>query len=329
MVDKVITLGRTVVPLAVIRGTSSAPIGGDFREIRFTCRFTADAVNAGAGPAPEPQIRVRVTTLAAPHTFQVEIIPPGGNREVLRSMRRQNAPTSWTRRVVVDDEGTRVAARPPARLHAGAAGLRTAGRAAPAAPRLIGRHDWEFDDPFGDIDDVLPVDPPGGGGGGAPGGTFIRVLNPAVDESGTWTVRVRNNDQDDQTFTIVLDHPETVQTLGETRIPFQLINRTFAQALLAMRLRIKIDNGQARIEFDRAFRDLTGVEDQIIAVPGAIDDVNLEEFTVEILNEENTPTIRVGLDLEDRGDEIGLPGPDVDLENLAIQVRINSAVKLM
>jgi phospholipase C len=136
-------------------------------------------------------------------------------------------------------------------------------------------------------------------------------------------VRVRNKDQDDQTFTIVVDHPETVQILAETRIPFQLINRVFAQALLALGLRIRIDSGQARIEFDRTFHELTGVEDRILSVPGAIDDVNLEEFTVEIGNESNTPTIKIGLDLEDRGEEIGLPGPDVDLENLAIQVRIH------
>jgi hypothetical protein len=93
---------------------------------------------------------------------------------------------------------------------------------------------------------------------------------------------VRNRSQDDQQFTIRVDHPETVQNLRETRIPFQLINRTFAQALLMMQLRIHIGNGQARIEFDRTFRDLTGIDDQIVSVTDRIKDINLVDFRVTI-----------------------------------------------
>jgi phospholipase C len=312
MVDKVITMGRTSVVGAVIRGTSSAPIGGDFREIRFTCRFTADAVNGGEWPAPKPQIRVSVSTQAPAHVFQVEIVPPGGNREILRTLRRPSGRVSWARPIVMEADGPRVAPRTLAR-------------------RVIGTTDWEFDDPFGDIGDIGgvfdPIDPGGGGGGGGGGGvgaanTYTRHLDPATDEQGVWTVRVRNRSQDDEQFTITVDHPETVQLLRETRIPFQLINRTFAQALLSMGLRISLDNGQARVEFDRTFRDLTGVENQIIPITDRIRDINLKEFKVEIGSEAGIPTITVGLDVEDRGVELDLPGPDIDFENLAITVRI-------
>ena len=200
--------------------------------------------------------------------------------------------------------------------------------------RVIGSSGWEYDDPFGGIGDVFdpggPTDPidPGPGGGGGGGGYvkhFTRLLDPAVDEHGTWTVRLRHRGQDDEQYTITVDHPETVQNLRQTRIPFQLINRTFAQALLMMQLRIRINSGQARIEFDRTFRELTGAEDQTLSVTDRLRDINLQEFNVEIGNDAGMPTITVGLDLEDRGVEIGLPGPDVDLENLAIACRIQIA----
>ena len=67
---------------------ASAPIGGDFREIKFMCKFSADAVNGGAPPAPKPEIRVNVRTLASAPLYEVEIVPPGGNQEVLRSRPR-------------------------------------------------------------------------------------------------------------------------------------------------------------------------------------------------------------------------------------------------
>ena len=305
MVDTVMTMGRTR-ETTLLRGTESAPIGGDFREIKFTCRFSANAVNGGPPPAPQPQIRVTVATSAPAHLYEVEIVPPGGNREVLRSGRRQRGQVSWARRAVMEGGLPQVAPRSTAR-------------------RAIGDIAWEWDDPFGDIGGGVfdPVDPIGGGGGGGGANpTFTRELDPASDEGGTWTVRVRNRSQDDEQFTITVDHPETVQNLRETRIPFQLINRTFAQTLLMMQLHIRIDNGQARIEFDRTFRDLTGVENQIVSVTDRLQDINLQEFTVNLGNDEGIATITAVLDLEDRGNEIGLPGPDIDAENLAITCRV-------
>ena len=310
VVDKVITLGRSVVSSAVIRGSSAGVIGGDFREIRFACRFVADAVNT-AGLAPDPRIRVTIYTQAHPNSYDVEIEPPGGHSEALRSMRREGAPPSWTRRIVADENGSR--AEPRLAFSAGSAVRRSA-----VVEPLARRSRWELDDPFGD-------DFGGGGDVFVPetsGRIFVRLIDPAVDESGTWTVRVHNNAEDDQTFTIIVDHPETVQILRETRIPFQLINRTFAQALLALGLRMKIDNGQARIEFGQQFAAMIGLENPTtIPVSGRIRDVNLMEFTVKMGYESGYPTIRVGLDIEDRGEEIALWGPDVDIENLAIEVK--------
>ena len=316
MVDKVITMGRTR-ETAILRGrgTPSAPIGGDFREIKFTCRFSADAVNGGTDhpAAPKPHIRVDVSTTTPEYLYQVEIVPPGGNQEVLRRSGRGGA-RSWARRVIVEDGRPQVAPR------------QTTSRALGD----LGDPGWEWEDPWGELEEVDPIDPGGGGGGGGGGGLrriYTRELDPASDEVGTWTVRVRNGSQDDERFTITVDHPETVQDLRETRIPFQLINRAFAQTLLMMQLRIKIDNGQARIEFDRTFRDLTGIENQVISVNERLQDINLESFKVDLVSEEavnggRIPMILAGLDLEERGTELDLPFHDVDVENLAIKCRI-------
>lgn len=181
---------------------------------------------------------------------------------------------------------------------------------------------WELDDPFGEGGVFQPVDPRPPGGGGSASKTFLRFLDLEADPIGTWTVRIRNRSQDNVRFTIAVDYPETVQLLRQTRLPFQLINRVFAQAVLALGLRIQIDNGQARIEFDRTFRALTGVEDQIFSVTDRLQDINLQKFTVELINDTGVPAICVGLDLEDRGDELGLPGPNVNIDDLAIVCRV-------
>jgi phospholipase C len=312
MPDKVITMGRKV-EVARLRGTATAPIGGDYREIKFMCRFTADAVNGGDPPAPEPQIRVRVTTRTPAYLYEVEIIPPGGTPEGLRMRRRDARPVPWARRARVEDGRLLVEPAPT------------------TTQRTIGQTDWELDDPFGDFGGIFedPSDPGGGlgggGGGGGGGRTFTRILDPATDERGMWTVRLRNRSQDDEQFTITVDHPETVQNLVETRIPFQLINRTFAQAVLITQLKIKIDNGQARIEFDRVFRELTGIEDQIISVTDRIQDINLVDFKVSIANEDGTPTVTAYLDIEDRGEELDLPFSDIDAEDIGITCRVQIA----
>ncbi|MEV4112385.1 alkaline phosphatase family protein [Nonomuraea sp. NPDC049695] len=304
----VMTMGRTGV-VALLHGR--APLHVDFREITFECHFSADAVNGGATPAPKPRIQVTVSTQA--RWFEVEIIPPGGQREVMERS-SQGGRISWARPVVMEGGRPQVEPRWLAR-------------------RAMGASDWEIDDPLGTvgglsqhIDPTQPVGGgvgPGGGGGGGSAWTYTRLLDPATDESGRWTVRVHNLGDDDQDFSIAIDHPETVQELRETRIPFQLINRTFAQALLSMQLRIHIDSGQARIEFDRTFQELTGVESQIFSVTDALKDINLQEFKIWMGNEAGIPTIFASLDLEERGDEIGVPyWPDINVENLAITCRV-------
>jgi len=308
VVGKVITMGRIGVTGAVIRGTGtdSTPITGDFRELTFFCNFSANAVNSGAGLAPNPAIRVMIRTFASAGSFQVEIVPPRGNPETLSSIRRPRGPVSWARPTVV------VAGRP---------------QVLPTSPvrREIGVTRWELDDPFGDIyDPIDPVDPsPPGGGGGTGPMTYTRELDPARDERGVWTVRVSNRGLNDEQFSITVDHPETVQDLYETRVPFQLINRAFAQAMLALQLRMRIDNGEVRIRFSKWFHELTGLQDPITApVSDIFKDINLVDFTITLGNENGFPTITAGLDLEDRGEEIGVGPLGADAENLAITCRI-------
>jgi hypothetical protein len=153
--EKVITMGRKV-ETALLRGTTSAPIGGDYREIKFMCKFSADAVNGGAPPAPKPEIRVSITTRAPAYLYEVEIIPPGGNQEVLRS-RPRDGRVPWARRAIVQEGRPQVAPRSTAR-------------------RAFGESAWELDDPFGDFGGGIggvfddPRDPGGGIGGGGGGG---------------------------------------------------------------------------------------------------------------------------------------------------------------
>ena len=172
---------------------------------------------------------------------------------------------------------------------------------------------WEIDDPFGNMDgDFL--------GGGGVGRTFRRPLDPAVGRTGTWTCGSGTRIRTTRPFTIVVDHPETVQTLHETRIPFQLINRVFTQSTA--------DDPPTHEDRQRSgpyssstrrSATLPAIEDQNISVSGRLRDINLSDFTVKIKSyEASIPAITIGLDLEDqRFAEIGLPGPDIDLENLA------------
>jgi phospholipase C len=314
MADSVMTMGRIEVTV-LLRGTANAPLRGDFREIPFMCRFSADAVNSGRDPVPRPQIMVTVSTEVPEYQLPLEIIPPGGHAEVLARERSAGRPVSWARRVVMDAGRPQVESRSAAR-------------------RAMGG--WEVDDPFGEIGDLplaVYMAIPGLGGGARTGGggaravggiarTYVHVLDPAVDEPGTWTVRVRNIDQDDHQLAITIDYPETVQVLHETRIPFQLVNRAFAQALLSMQLRMRIDSGEALIQFDETFKKLTGIEDQAISVSDLLQDINLQGFTVKMCNDGGHPTIVVGLDLEDRGDEISYHGLDINVDNLAITCRV-------
>jgi phospholipase C len=309
MADTVMTLGRQSLT-ALIRGTNTTP-SGDFREISFRCHFSADAVNGGPPPAPPPQIRVTLTGRADASAIVVDIQAPNGPSERLSTSRLTGA-IPWTRRPLdLGRIGTRSSPTMTQRLSSTALS-------------------WSYQDPF---EDLLPdwvvetpplVDPrpPGGGGGGGSSRRFVRVLDPAVDPVGTWRVRVRNRGWEDVQLSITVDYPETIQVLRETRIPFQLINRAFAEAMLALGLGIKIDHGQARVSFDRGFKALTGLDDLTFSVSDRIRDINLKQYNIEITNEDGMAVICAGVDLEERGSEIGAPGPDIDIENMAIVLRV-------
>jgi phospholipase C len=93
--------------------------------------------------------------------------------------------------------------------------------------------------------------------------------------------------------------------------------------MLAVGLEIHIDNGRARISFDKGFTALTGIDDLIFSVSDRIKDINLIEYSVEIVEgERGVPAIRAGIDLEERGSEIGAPGPDLNIEDMSIWLTI-------
>jgi phospholipase C len=307
MPDTVMTLGRQRLT-ALLRGTDATP-AGDYREVSFHCHFSGDAVNSGPPPAPGPRIRVHVSGPTAERAV-VELHPPSGTHET-PGARRRVVSLPWARPLVMQGAGSLPAP--------GSGGLLRS----TLAPRWVSED--PFEDPFADSPELVPPLapplPPGGGGGGS-GVTVVRALDPAVDPVGTWRVRVRNRESEDAQFTITVDYPETVQLLRETRIPFQLINRVFTEAMLALGLRFNVDHGQARISFDAGFKALTGIDDLVFSVSDRIQDINLEQYNIQIQNEGETPVIFAGLDLEERGDEIGLPGPNINIEDMAIALRV-------
>jgi phospholipase C len=182
------------------------------------------------------------------------------------------------------------------------------------------------DDPYPDRpgDIGQPVDPrvPPGAGGGGGGGFYVRELDPDSDPVGTWRVDVRNQGAKDALVSFAVDYPETIQTLRETRIPFQLLNRAFRQAMLALGLRFKIDDGRARVTFDSGFKALTGVSDLNFAVNDALKDINLEQYSITIGNDDGIPTIFAGFDLEERGNELEWHLFQGDLSDMAVCMKV-------
>jgi phospholipase C len=312
MPEQIMTLGRQTKEL-VLRGKNTT-LTADFREIPFQCQFVSDAVNG----APLIRVSVQQVGKSQPEQIRVELIPPNrpgfnlsGQPLVIRATSPGNltfrptqplAPTSNQPTVVFNvNTGFN-----PNRFGFGDAGdLFTD----PIPPDLI--------DPFPD-----PI-PPGGGGGAPSRKVFTHPLTPGVDPQGRWAMRLHNMGPDPAEFRVDVEYPETVQALETTRVPFQLLNRAFAEVLLLMSLRLRIDNGQASIRFDPEFSKLTGITNQTFSVSDRLQDINLESFKIcaEQDVEFGEPVVRIGIELEERGNEIALPFlPDLDIDDLSIQV---------
>ena len=94
--------------------------------------------------------------------------------------------------------------------------------------------------------------------------------------------------------------------------------------MLLMSLKIRIDFGQASIQFDPEFRKLTGITDKKFSVNDILQDINLESFRIRAEQdaEFGGPTIAIGVDLEERGDEIdlGLLLGGGNLDDLSFQI---------
>ncbi len=294
MVESVMTLGRQVLNV-YLRGSDTLPVG-DHRDIPFPCDFSASAVNSFPLPGPPPQIRVVVSGQFQPHDIVVQILAPGGPPETLAATPRPGG-ASWSRPV----------AAPP-----------TAGAAptSPAIPGLLARMNvgW-LDGGTADQGEVI-----GGGGGGNP--AHVRILHPGTDRPGTWRVRVRNRGTLDAEVNVLIDYPEAVRQLEETRIPFELVNRAFRQAMLAMDLRFRADAGFLQLRFGDQFKRLTGIDDDSYPITDRLNDVNLVEYSLRLANRGESPAIFIGIDLEERGPEILLPFSDVNAENLVFELRL-------
>lgn len=315
MPGPIMTLGRRTERF-VLRDRSGAVLP-DFREFRIRCAFVADASNG------TPKIRVHVTEVGTPSLdeVRVEVVPPDGTTETLDRI-------SFTATAIdlSEPSSSLVTAQPTlgARVGDAPAGGTATARVGSVGPQGGIPGGILIDDPIDDpIDpDRPPFDP--GGGGGSIGEIFERDLVPGTDRSGDWTVRVHNLASRDRELNVDIQHPETVKTLVTTRVPLQLLNRTFAEALLLLGLRVTVNGGKARLKFNTEFKRLTGIEDLESNVDGSLSDINLESFSVRMGRPEQTtsPAILIGLDLEELGSEIDVFGPNGNIENMSLQVAI-------
>ena len=187
--------------------------------------------------------------------------------------------------------------------------------------------DLVVDDPFPPFDPdpfppfEPPFDPPGGGGG--PMREVVELdLVAGTDPSGRWRVRLHNLADDAREFLIDIEYPETVQNLVTTRVPFQLVNRAFAEVLLLISPRLTVHNGLARVRFTDEFKKLTGLQDITSRVDGRLKNINMEGLTVRVGREPafQNPAIRIGLEVEERGDEIDIFGPDGNIANMSMEL---------
>lgn len=304
MAEKLMTLGvcqRTFT----LRGKSTTLVA-DFRDVDFSCDFVDGAINGA------PQIRITVTRLgtsSAPRQTRIELIPPFGR------------PVAVTGNDVVFSAFVNTRRLPRRLTNAPTRSLGTSRFA-------VNPHGFETP-AFGDGTSVIgDFRPPGGSGdnGGGGGSTSAEVVEhtlvPGVDRPGRWKVRLHNQSLEAADFLITVEHPETVQTLQTTRVPFKLLNGVFAEALFLMSPSIRISNGTALIRFRQEFKALTGIEDIRETVPDLLQDMQLEQLELHAgPDEENgCATFCIDLKFEEEGSEIELPGPDADIHDMALQV---------
>lgn len=296
MPEQIMTLGRKNKRFA-LRGKK--PLFTDFREIPFQCQFVEGARN---GAAPKIQVSVLQVGKGVPEQISIELIPP--ERPGLTVIGQPLAYRMF-----------QSPSRMPRRL---ASASETGGAPTVMFSMNTGFNRVDFGlGPAGDLIIVDPLPP-------LPSREFFtQPLTPGVDPQGRWRMRLHNLSQNPAEFSVEVRYPETVQTLETTSVPFQLLNRAFAEVLLLMSPRVRINNGRALIQFDPEFRKLTGIKDREISVSDMLKDINLETFNVCAGRdaESGGPVILMGIDFEDRGDELDLPlGLNIDFSDLSIQI---------
>ena len=327
---QIITLGRTSRRFTLRGRAETVPTTGqgDFRDVSFDCGFVGDAVN---GP---PAIRVSVTDYTNPGlttSVRVEVRPPDGAARQVEGV------------MVVPDTDPRPPSRRPRRLtNARATAMVAATSTTPAvlanvntgSGPLAGFDTPAFGDGMGLIDDPgLPgLDRPDPGGAVATAYVVTVPLEEGADPEGRWSVRVHNLSQDSARFLVGVDHPETVQTLETTRVPFSLLNRVFGEAMLLMSPTVRIHGGRAVLRFRDEFKQLSGVDDIDVSVPDALHDIRLDHRALHAGCDDETslPTMALDLQFEEVGKEIQIGTPLGDIgshvTNMAMQFGFHFAL---
>jgi phospholipase C len=347
----------------VLRGTAETIIP-DFRDIAFDCNFVSDAVNGAPkirvsvgevfkGKPSEIRIEIippETTTpgtglpgtglpgttgpLVTEVTFEDPSRPPavvGRGVEVLVSgapttLERDAAPELPVEGDTVADPG--VVTDPGGATPPGTVEMVNDHRGPIRGIDRVSGDMVVFEDPFPPPNDPLPPfeppQPPGGGGGGGGREVIERDLVPGTDPGGRWRVRLHNLADHEREFFIDVDYPESVQSLVTTRVPFQLVNRSFAEALLLMRPYLFVNKGRATLQFTGEFKKLTGIDDVVTSVNDRLENIALESLSIRLGREPQfgMPAVMVGLELEERGDEVDVFGPDGNIGDMSLQLAL-------
>lgn len=318
MTRTILTLGRTTRKFELRGKAETLPTTGvgDFREVTFQCGFNEVAVN---GP---PEIRITVTDYTnhgSTSAIRVDLQPPdrtavnlGG---VMVAADNDLRPANRRPRLLTND---RVATA----LSATAFSLNTGSGPSPSG---FDNHAFGVGTSVLDNPPFPNPNPPGGGGGGSVRHVVTHPLKTDVDPQGRWTVRVHNLSQQLATFFVVIDYPESVQTLETTRVPFDLLNRVFGEAMLLMSPKVRIDGGRAKLEFADEFKRLSGLSDIVESVPALLQNISLDRRLARAGCDVETgyATMTLDLQFEEIGDEIviGTPLGDIGINvaNMSMQ----------
>jgi phospholipase C len=288
MTKQIMTLGQETKRF-ILRGQDPLnTLNTDFREIAFQCQFVEGAANG------TPKIRVSVLEVnkGLPEHIRIKLIPPDRPGIILGSQPLHGRISQ------------------PSDVEFGTRGDLV-------ITDWFTSDDWFIPDPLPD-----PIDNPQN-----PRKVVTHSLVPGVDPQGLWRMRLYNLSYDQAEFIVNVQYPATVQTLETTKIPFQLINRVFAEVLLLMGLRIEIKGRYLSVHLNPEFQKLTGIN-RVTSVKLSLPvkrNVNLKSFVARMLKGTRLalPVIQIGIDFEEQVLEVKKYFVTIEIENLSIWVNFH------